>query len=76
MYFFNIHYCPKRGQRCVKYRGIIISIKRNTIVNTGDLKILHNFFANRVDFPDIIYNFSKIVCVLPSFSGMNQCSFG
>ena len=28
-------------QTCVKYRGIIICIKRNTIVDTGDLKILH-----------------------------------
>ena len=30
-----------RSQACVKYRGFIICIKRNTDVNTGDLKILH-----------------------------------
>ena len=30
-----------RSQTCVKYRGIIICIKRNTDVNTGDLKIIH-----------------------------------
>ena len=31
----------RRSQACVKYRGIIICIKRNTDVNTSDLKILH-----------------------------------
>ena len=30
-----------RSQKCVKYRGIILFIKRNTDVNSGDLKILH-----------------------------------
>ena len=30
-----------RSQTCVKYRGLIICIKRNTDVNTGDLKVLH-----------------------------------
>ena len=30
-----------RSQTCVKYKGNIICIKRNTDVNTGDLKILH-----------------------------------
>ena len=30
-----------RSQTCVKCRGRIICIKRNTDVNTGDLKILH-----------------------------------
>ena len=30
-----------QSQTCVKYRGNIICIKRNTDVNTGDLKILH-----------------------------------
>ena len=29
-----------QSQTCVKYRGIIICIKRNTDVNTGDLKKL------------------------------------
>ena len=41
-------------QTCKKYRGIIICIKRNTIVDTGDLKILHKECPNKVDFPDII----------------------
>ena len=43
---------------CMKYRGIIIFIKRNSDVNTGDLKILHKKYQNKVDFPDIIFNFS------------------
>ena len=30
-----------QSQTCVKYRGNIICIKRNTDVNTGNLKILH-----------------------------------
>ena len=55
-----------QSQTCVKYRGNIICIKRNTVVNTGDLKILHKKFPNKVDFPDIIFNFSKILCGLPS----------
>ena len=50
----------------MKYRGNIIFIKRNTDVNTGDLKVLHNFFPNKVDFPDDINNFSKNLCGLPS----------
>ena len=55
-----------RRQACVKYRGDIICIKRNTDMNAGDLKILHKKFLNKVDFPDVIFNFSKIVCGLPS----------
>ena len=30
-----------QSQTCVKNRGIIILMKRNTIVNTRDLKIFH-----------------------------------
>ena len=44
----------------MKYRGNIICIKRNTDVNTGDLKILHKKHPNKVDFPDVIFNFSKL----------------
>ena len=44
----------------MKYRGIIIFIKRNSDVYTGDLKILHKKSQNKVDFPDVIFNFSKI----------------
>ena len=33
---------------------------------TGDLKILHKKCPNKVDFWDIIFNFSKILCGLPS----------
>ena len=51
-----------RSQACVKYRGNIICIKRNTDVNTGDLKILHKKCPINVDFPDIILYFSKIWC--------------
>ena len=34
----------RRSQACVKYRGIIICIRRNTDVNTSDLKIVDKFF--------------------------------
>ena len=36
-----------RIQTCVKYRGNIICIKRNTDVNTGDLKILHKKMSKK-----------------------------
>ena len=50
----------------MKYRGIIVCLKRNTDVNTSDLKILHKKFPNKVDFLDVIFNFSKLSCGLPS----------
>ena len=41
----------RRSQTCVKYRGNIICIKRNTDVNTSDLKILHkNYVQIRLIF--------------------------
>ena len=55
-----------QSQTYVKCRGFIICIKRNTDVNTGDLKTLHKQCPNEVDFPDIIFNFSKILFGLPS----------
>ena len=55
-----------QSQVCVKYRGNIICIKRNTDVNTGDLRILHKKCLNKVDFPDVIFNISKIWCGLTS----------
>ena len=55
-----------QSQACVKYRGNIICINRNTEVNTGDQKILHKKCPNKVDFPGVIINFSKILCGLPS----------
>ena len=36
-----------QSQACVKYRGNIICNKRNTDVNTGDLKILHKIFSKQ-----------------------------
>ena len=36
-----------QSQTCVKYRGFIICIKRNTDVNTGDLKILHKKMSKK-----------------------------
>jgi hypothetical protein len=36
-----------RSQRCVKYRGTIICIKRNPDVNTGDQKILHKKMSKK-----------------------------
>ena len=53
------------SQACVKYRDIIICIKRNTDVITSDQKILHKKCLNKVDFSDIIFNFSKLSCGLP-----------
>ena len=55
-----------QSQTCMKYEGIIICIKRNSDVNTVDLKILQKKSQNKVDFPDVIFDFSKMVCVLPS----------
>ena len=40
----------RRSQICVKYRGIIILIRRNTCVNTSDLEILIKFFQIRLIF--------------------------
>ena len=51
---------------CVKYRGNIICIKRNTDVNTGDLKHFRKKCPEKDDFPDVIFNFSKFSCGLPS----------
>ena len=34
-------------------------------VNTSDLIILHKKCPNRIDFPDVIFNFSKLSCGLP-----------
>ena len=56
----------RQSQTCVKYRGIIMCIKRNTDVNTSDLKILRKKCSNKVDFPDVITNFSKLSWGLPS----------
>ena len=56
----------RQSQTCVKYRGIIICIKRNTDPNTSDMRILHKKCQNKVDFLDVIFNFSKIKCVSSS----------
>ena len=50
----------RQSQTCVKYRGKIVWIKRNTDVNTSDLKILHKKHPNKVDFSVVIFNFSKM----------------
>ena len=52
----------------MKYRGVIICIKRNSDVNTGGQKILLKKCPNEVDFPDVIFNFSKcyFVCLQPT----------
>ena len=50
----------RQSQTCVKYRGHIIWISRNTDVKTSDLKILHKKRPNEVDFPDIIFKLAKI----------------
>ena len=50
----------------MKYRGIIICIKRNTDVKTSDLKMLYKKCPNKLDFSDVIFNFSKLTYGLPS----------
>ena len=55
-----------QSQTCVMHKGNIICNKRNTDGNTGDLKILHKKCPNKVNFLDVIFNFSKILCGLPS----------
>ena len=55
-----------QSQTCIKYGGINFFIKRNSDNNKGDLKILHKKCQNKVDFPEVVLNFSKMVCVLPS----------
>ena len=50
----------RQSQTCVKYRGNIIWIRRNTDVNTSDMKIFHKKRPNKVDFPNVIFNFFKM----------------
>ena len=52
-----------RSQTCVKYRGHIICIKRSTDVNTGDLTIVNKKCPKKVDFTDVNFNFSNILCL-------------
>ena len=55
-----------QSQICVRYRDYNICIKRNTHVNTGDLKILHKKMSKQGWFSRH-YLFSKIdvVCLQP-----------
>ena len=39
-------------------------------MNTDDLKILHKKCPKKVDFPDVIFNFSKNSCGFPSTLGL------
>ena len=56
-----------QSHTCMKYEVIIIFSKRNSDVNKGDLKILRKKKCqNKIDFPDVMFNFSKMVSVLPS----------
>ena len=52
-----------RSQICVKYRGIVIFIKRNSDVQTGDLQKLYKKCQNEVDF--VLFTFLKMLFVLP-----------
>ena len=56
----------RRSQTFVKYRGIIISMKRNPDVKQSDLKLLHKKCPNKVDFPGVIFNFSELSYCFPS----------
>ena len=52
-----------RSQTCVKYRGIIIFIERNTDVHSGDLKILHQKMSKfGVFFRHYLYFLQKFMC--------------
>ena len=59
-----------QSQTCVKYRGNIICIKRNTDVNTGDLKILHKKMPKKADFLDVIFNFSNFLMLMLDWRAM------
>ena len=48
-----------QSQQCEKYRGILICIKRNTDVNTGDIKKNAIFLSKYVVFDDVTFNFFK-----------------
>ena len=50
----------RQSQTCVKYRVNIICIKRNTDVNPSYMKKLHKKRPNKIDFPEIIFNSSKL----------------
>ena len=50
----------------MNYRGNIICFQRNTYVKPHDMKILYKKCPNEVDFPDVIFNFFKVLCGLPS----------
>ena len=55
-----------QSQTCVKCSGIII--KRNSDVNTENIS--PKKCQNKVDFPDVMFNFSIMLCVLFSISCM------
>ena len=52
----------------MKYRGIIICIKKNPDVNTSDLKLLHKKCPNKVDFPALSFISPTfyMVCLQPN----------
>ena len=56
-----------QSQTCVKKRGILIGIKKNKDVNTGDLKILQTKLQKKTTFHDVTFNFSKncVFCLQP-----------
>ena len=49
----------RQSQTCVKYRGNIICIKRNTDVKKSDLKNFTKKRPKNIDFLDVTFNFSK-----------------
>ena len=51
----------RRSQKCVKYRGIIMCIKRNPGVNTSDLKLLQKFYFQ------IMLIFQTLSSISPNF---------
>ena len=47
----------RQSETCVKYRGIIICIKRNTDLNTSDLKILYKKMSKESWFSRCYFKF-------------------
>ena len=70
-----------RSQTCMKYRGIFIFIKRNSDVNTGDLKKHHKKCQNKVVFQTLSSIYPKwYVFCLQLYARLDSCdldgSFG
>ena len=55
-----------QSQTCIKYCGIIFLLREIQMSTQVIWKYFTKQCQNKVDFPDIIFNFSNMECVLPS----------